>query len=152
MIYMPYPDFRRSAKCLSDAHLREQRNSIREAIRTLTVPRSGPEHDWIGEWRGHVSQLLELCEATLQERRRRGADERGVTPWMLDHGDYPPDWLGNAYRHDQDKRRLLHLDPAHYGKMNWEWRMFDEVTSGEVRGDPGPEDTSARGDEREASA
>lgn len=124
MIYLPYQDFRRSAKCLSDDHLREQRNSIRTAIRTLTVPRSGPMDDWIAEWGGHVTQLLQVCDATLEERRRRKADEKGVTPWMLDHGDYPPDWLGNPYHHDQHKRRLLHLNPGHYARM--QWRLIDD--------------------------
>ena len=119
MIYLPYADFRRSAKCLSDEHLREQRGSVRDAIRTLTVPRSGPRHDWIAMWDGHVSQLLEVCDATLEERRRRGLDERGQTPWMLDHGDYPPPWIGDAYYHEGIRRMLLALEPKHYERMMW---------------------------------
>jgi hypothetical protein len=119
MIYMPYPDYRRSAKCLTDDHLKEQRNSIREAIRIITVPRSGLMQAWIQEWEGHMTQLLYLCDATLEERRRRKIDERGVTPWMLNHEDPPPKWLGDVYYHDQSKRRLLHLNPGHYGRMGW---------------------------------
>lgn len=150
MIYLPYQDFRRSAKCLSDDHLREQRNSIRTAIRTLTVPRSGPMDDWIAEWSGHVTQLLQVCDATLEERRRRKLDERGMTPWMLDHGDYPPDWLGNAFYHDAVRRQLLHLNPAHYARM--EWRLLDENAATAIQGSAEAADQGSRGDAEEATA
>lgn len=121
-IYLPYPDFRRSAKCLTDEHLRLQRNWIRSAIHALTVPGrlSLRVYDIdIGAWDGHMRSLLFLCEATLDERKRRGIDERGVTPWMLDHGEEPPAWLGDPAFHDEQKRKLLHLAPSHYGKMGW---------------------------------
>lgn len=120
-VYLPYQDFRRSAKCLSDDHLREQRNFVRDAIHVLTVPGrlADKRKADVSMWEGHMTQLLHVCEATLDERKRRGLDERGVTPWMLDHGDPPPAWLGDAAFHDDHKRRLLHLAPAHYGKMGW---------------------------------
>jgi hypothetical protein len=120
MIYLPYRDYRRSAKCLSDDHLREQRNAIRTCIRVLTIPGQRMIRTaWIEEWDGHVSQLLQICEATLEERRRRGIDERGVTPWMLDHHDPTPPWIGNRDYHDAVRQTLLKLDPKHYGRMGW---------------------------------
>lgn len=113
-IYLPYRDFRRSAKCLSDAHLDEQRKTVRKLIQDIVVLHRDDE-----QWSGHVTQLLFVCEATLCERVRRGRDERGVVPWMLDHGDPEPGWLGLEEFHAQERMKLLHLDPQHYGKMGW---------------------------------
>jgi len=117
-IYLPYPDYRRSAKCLTDDHLKEQRNFIREAIRTLIIPgRLSKALVNVAVWEGHMTSLLQLCEATLDERRRRKIDERGVTPWMLDHED-PPLMFDKAF-HDGMKRVLLKANPLHYGRMGW---------------------------------
>jgi hypothetical protein len=118
MIYLPYSDFHRSAKCLSDRHLAEQRSSIREAIYALTIPGVKRPH-WTGPWEGHVTQLLHLCDATLRERRRRGRDERGVVPWMLDHHDPLPEWLNDPAYHGNQRMLLLREDPTHYNRMGW---------------------------------
>jgi hypothetical protein len=113
-IYLPYPDFRRSAKCLTNQHLDEQRRTVRRLIQEIVVLQKDDS-----EWSNHVSTLLQICDATLDERRRRKIDERGVTPWMLDHGDPPPPWLGDPKYHEQHRRALMHLDPGHYGRMKW---------------------------------
>lgn len=118
MIYLPYTDFYRSAKCLSDHHLREQRSAVKSAIHATTIP-CVQRPDWIGPWEGHVTQLLHVCEATLRELRRRGRDERGVTPWMLDHDDPMPDFIGTPEYHEEQRRVLLEADPTHYGRMGW---------------------------------
>lgn len=122
MIYMPYPDFRRSAKCLSDQHLREQRVACRNVIQTLTVPRSA-QLDAIlrSTWEGHINAVLEVTDATLAEMaRRKLKGPLGVTPWMLRRNDEePPDWLGDEAWHLGVKRILLKADPAHYGRMMW---------------------------------
>jgi hypothetical protein len=119
VIYLPYQDFYRSAKCLSDAHLAEQRRSVREAIQAMTVPFSRTE-PWMQNWEQNVTELLWVADATLRERRRRGVDERGVVPWMLARRDQPmmPEWLTKEY-HEQERMKLLHLDPTHYGRMGW---------------------------------
>lgn len=121
-VYLPYPDYRRSAKCLSDAHLIEQRASCRNLIMNITVPRcySG-DRTHLDPWVECINGVLWLTDATLEERRRRGHDEKGITPWMLYKLGLPsrPDWLGRPDYHEQVKRELLHLAPAHYGKMGW---------------------------------
>lgn len=120
-IRLPYQDFRRSAKCLTDSHLKEQRIFIREAIHALTVPgRLDRQPVNVLVWEGHMNTLLWICEATLEERRRRGIDERGVTPWMLmKRGERMPTFIGAKEFHDAEKRKLLQLAPAHYGKLGW---------------------------------
>lgn len=120
-VFLPYPDFRRSAKCLSDDHLRAQRTFIRNAIQAVSIPgrliRGKDEN--IDVWRGHITQLLYACEATLDERRRRGSDERGVTPWMLDHKTPRPAFLDDPATHAGHRAYLLRATPAHYGRMGW---------------------------------
>jgi hypothetical protein len=118
MIYLPYRDFYRSAKCLKDNHLIEQRNSLRDNIHALTVPGIRCA-DWAEQWRGHTTQLLWLTDATLRELRRRGRDERGRVPWMLDHDDPDPEWLGTDAYHGEQRMILLRMDPEHYGRMGW---------------------------------
>lgn len=120
--YLPYPDYYRSAKCLRDDHLMEQRNFCRDAIQAVTIPgRMIRRPVDVVIWEGHVNALLHLCEATLRERKRRGSGERGVTPWMLRRADErPPMFVGDREYHDGYKRRLLLLAPAHYGRMGWD--------------------------------
>jgi hypothetical protein len=119
--YLPYQDFYRSAKCLHDDHLREQRTFCRDAIQALTIPgRMLRQPVDVVMWEGHVSALLHLCEATLRERRRRNSGEKGVTPWMLERREErEPLFIGDNAFHDQFKRKLLHLKPEWYGKMGW---------------------------------
>lgn len=120
-VYLPYADLRRSAKCLSDFHLNEQRKSCRHLIHALTVPKSySGDMELVTPWQGHMTALLELTDATLEERRRRRIDERGVTPWMLRHADdtWPP-WLGDSLFHTQHKLYLLRADMKHYERMGW---------------------------------
>jgi hypothetical protein len=120
--YLPYPDFYRSAKCLTDNHLMEQRNFCRNAIQTLTIPgRCIRQPVDVVMWEGHINALLHLCEATLRERKRRSTGEKGVTPWMLLKKDEErnPLFIGDKEFHDVFKRRLLQAAPAHYGKMGW---------------------------------
>jgi hypothetical protein len=115
MIYMPYPDYRRSAKCLSDVHLKEQRDTVRHLIQRIVVLSKDDSH-----WAPHVTALLHVCDATLEERRRRGVDERGVTPWMLVRSEeQPPPWIGDPAFHTVEKLKLLRLDPKHYTRMMW---------------------------------
>lgn len=121
-VYLPYPDYRRSAKCLNDDHLKEQRNSCRNLIQALTVPRSySGDMTHVLPWAADINGLLWLTDATLEERRRRGIDERGVTPWLLYKRDLPsrPYWLGNPDYHAAQRKHLLTAAPAHYGKMGW---------------------------------
>lgn len=119
--YLPYQDFYRSAKCLTDDHLKEQRAFVRDAIQAVSIPgRMIRRPVDVVMWEGHINALLHLCDATLRERKRRNSGERGVTPWMLEKRDQPwPLFLGDKEFHDDFKRKLLHLAPAHYGKMGW---------------------------------
>jgi hypothetical protein len=112
--YLPYPDFRRSAKCLTDAHLDEQRLTVRGLIRDIVI------HHRESEWSGHVTQLLEVYEAALCEWSRRGlVGVADVVPWMLDHDDPMPSWIGDQTYHGQHRMALLRLNPEHYGRMKW---------------------------------
>jgi len=119
MIYMPYPDYRRSAKCLSDEHLKMQRMSCRRLIGVMFASQSFDDEAWMSEWTSHGDAVLHATDAVLHERRRRGIDERGVTPWMLMKGTVAPPWLGYADWHEDQKRTLLRLDPKHYARMMW---------------------------------
>lgn len=121
-VFLPYQDYARSAKCLTDDHLKEMRNSCRNLIQVLTVPNSySGDMTHVAIWAPCMNGLLWLTDATLYERRRRGHDERGVTPWMLYRRDqtHRPYWLGNAEFHATHRAYLLEKAPAHYGRMGW---------------------------------
>jgi hypothetical protein len=93
--------------------------SCRRLIGVLFASQQLDEEPWMSEWTGFGDAVLHVTDATLHERKRRGVDERGVTPWMLIKGTPTPDWLGDQKWHEQEKRTLLKLDPKHYARMMW---------------------------------
>ena len=119
MIYMPYADYRRSAKCLSDEHLKVQRMACRRLIGVMFSHQSFDDQPWMREWTGHGDAVLHATDATLCERKRRGIDERGVTPWMLIKGTPTPPWMDDLAWHDEHRRILLRADQKHYARMMW---------------------------------
>lgn len=120
MIYMPYQDYRRSAKCLSDAHLREQRVSCMRVINVLCASQKRDREPWMADWENHLDAVLYAIDATIEElRRRKLQGPHGICPWMLRKNTPEPSWLGESAYHDEVKQNLLKADPAHYGKMGW---------------------------------
>ena len=118
--FLPYADFRRSAKCLDRQRLGKQRLENRQIIQALTVPGSGwANHPAVTMWEGHVTWLLHYQAAIIEEWERRGYRNSIAVPWMLDHGDPRPIWLGDTIFHDSHKSNLLRKDPEHYGRMEW---------------------------------
>lgn len=120
MIYMPYPDYRRSAKCLSNSDLTHQRAACRQLIGVMHSRQRMDYQAWMDEWLGAGDAVLWITDATLSEMaRRKMTGPLGVTPWMLRHDTPPPDWLGNPAFHDEWKRVLLRSNSNHYGRMGW---------------------------------
>jgi hypothetical protein len=120
VIYMPYPDYRRSAKCLSNSDLMQQRAACRRLIGVMHSRQHSDWQEWMSEWVNMGDAVLHATDATLEEmERRRMTGPFGVTPWMLKKNTPPPDWLGNKAFHDMYKTVLLRANPGHYGKMGW---------------------------------
>jgi hypothetical protein len=118
--FLPYQDFRRSAKCLDRLRLGKQRLENKQIIQALVVPGSGwANHPAVKMWEGHVGWLVHYQAAIIEEWTRRGYKNSVVVPWMLDHGDPRPCWLGSPALHDSHKSNLLRKDPEHYGRMSW---------------------------------
>jgi hypothetical protein len=121
MIWMPYQDYRRSAKCLSDQHLREQRVACRKIIGVMFNGQRRDIATWMVDWSRCSDAVLWATDATLREmtRRRLPGGPFGETPWMLIRGTEPPVWLGREEAHRTHKEMLMKADPQHYGRMGW---------------------------------
>lgn len=120
MLYMPYRDFYRSAKCLSDQHLREQRAACRRIIGVMFSSQKQDFQSWMLDWAGHSDAVLWATDAALREMERRKLPGKwGVVPWGMLRATDPPPWLGVAEVHQKHRELLLAKDPVHYGRMGW---------------------------------
>lgn len=125
--FLPYPDFRESARCLDRQRLGKQRVECLQVLRALLGEAVGwRSHPAVRMWRGSTSALLEYGFAVCDEWRRRGYRDTvadSLTDLMLTHDveEGPaPRWLGDQPFHDSHKSNLLRKDPAHYGRFHWE--------------------------------
>jgi hypothetical protein len=97
------------AKCLSIAHVLQQRVRIHEIFIKIA---SGTCSD---DWQNHVRFLLRLHDALgAQVKQRLPYLFTTPTPWMIDRESEPPVVDINAERRD-----LLAIDFEHYSKLGW---------------------------------
>ena len=115
---LPYPDFGRSAACLSQQHLGAQRIHTLMILHTL----NGETNDWRNYpatlmWRGHLEALVEYGVAMCDEWLQRGFIDtcrpRIIAQSWGDAVRHPP-WLGDEAFHLAQQAALLRLDRYHY--------------------------------------
>jgi hypothetical protein len=130
--FLPYPDFRRSARALDRRRLGRQRVEALQLLNALTVPGHGWRHHPAAKmWRGHEEALvryaLTMCETwaelgyadtvaqtiTSHLRERLGIAEVRSQRQLARAGALPP-WLGDRRFHRSHRSNLLRKDPEHY--------------------------------------
>ncbi|MFF7365052.1 MSMEG_6728 family protein [Streptomyces sp. NPDC008125] len=132
--FLPYPDFRRSARVLDVRRLGKQRVEAVQVLRGLTVPGYGwRHHPAVRMWTGYEEALvrygLDVCEVWADEGRADTcaatllvdlAASRGRTrvrvrseEALAEAGELPP-WLGEEAFHLSHRSALVRKDPEHY--------------------------------------
>lgn len=115
--FLPYADFKKTAKCLDNKRLGNQ--VYREG---LTLIRGGwKNHPASKMWRGYEYALAEYCLALLEELKERG---RNYPHWFEFFNnkkvEFPntglPPFIGNKKFHRAHQSNLVRKDPKHYRK------------------------------------
>lgn len=126
--FLPYRDFRRTARVLDERRLGKQRVEVLQILRALTWETYGwKHHPAVLMWHGHVPALVTYGVAVTDEWTRRGRPDTcrlqilefagaGQAPPQRDlaaEGMLPP-WLGRREFHRSHQSALVRKDPAHY--------------------------------------
>ena len=129
--FLPYPDFRRTARVLDQRRLGKQRVETLQIIRGLTRPGYGwRHHPAVKMWRGHEEALgsyglaitdewcragfADTCEASIRaELATVGITEVRTQQQLRAAGELPW-WLGNRRFHRAHQSALVRKGPDHY--------------------------------------
>jgi hypothetical protein len=121
--FLPYADFRQSARSLDRMRLGKQRVETLQIVRALTVVDYGwQNHPAVKMWRGHLPTLLRYQIAICSEWTSRGYKDtclqkavdslEGVEGLIAT----APAWLGNEALHLSHRSNLLRKSPEHYAE------------------------------------
>ncbi len=117
--FLPYPDFRASARALDDRRLGKQRSEALTILRVLSGKvRGWRHHPAVLMWRGYEKALKLYLNAVIAEWERRGFQNRIPLAKVKGRVKYPP-WLGDERFHACHRSNLLRKDPAFYGRYGW---------------------------------
>jgi len=132
--FLPYPDFKKSAKCLDWRRLGKQRVEAYQILRILCGVNEGNgwvNHPAVRMWEGYEWALFDyICEICLEWIEVRGYkdtiyDKIDLLPIPGDPNlainlNLPmPPWFGDASFHASHRSNLLRKDPEWYGQFGW---------------------------------
>lgn len=117
--FLPYPDFRESARVLDMRRLGKQRVEAKQIATALVRGGAWSRHPATLMWSGHLVALGAYYNAVLDEWVRRGY--RSTMVRMPTSAVYRlPFWVGDDTFHASHRSNLLRKDPAHYGQFGWQ--------------------------------
>ena len=121
--FLPYANFKQSAKCLDYKRLGKQRVECKQILKALFVNNYGwKNHPIVKMWKNYELALSEYYNVILNEWISRGY--KNSMPYISLNNvkiNYPP-WLGNIDFHDSHKSNLLRKDKLYYSKY---WNISD---------------------------
>jgi len=122
MIFLPYPDFKKSAANLDDFRLCHQRKVAKQIIDNLTKKRPDPKvmaHPAVKMWEGCVDSLKVYHDILIKEWIGRGKkNTMKLMATKLDPKKVKnPWWFGIKELHRSHRAVLISKFPALYGKM-----------------------------------
>lgn len=131
--FLPFPNYRASAKALDRLRLGKQRSETLIILKTLLTGEGGwINHPAVRMWRGHERQLLRYQIMICTEWSRRGYRDTcleksfllydATTPEQrraliyINHRVPPnPPWLGDPEFHRSHQSNLIRKNPEFYG-------------------------------------
>jgi len=123
--FLPYPDFRESARVLDRQRLGKQRL---EAYNLLTILRGTAKgsgwrtHPATLMWAGHEEALADYGIAICREWIRRGYKDTMLERFKALRGTRrarKPSWFGDPAFHAAHRSNLLRKDPEWYSQFGW---------------------------------
>ena len=118
--FLPYPDYRESARVLDRQRLGKQRVEgwqILQTLKGLTDKRGWANHPAVKMWAGHERSLAVYCSEMCVQWISRGYKDTLLprfTLHLLGGIAVPPEWLGDPAFHASHRSNLLRKAPDHY--------------------------------------
>ena len=120
--FLPYKDFKKTAKTLDYRRLGKQRLEAKVLIEILSNP-SDKKKGWINHpatkmWRGYLEALKLYYDTIVEEWINRGYNNT-MPMYIVNRSNVKlPHWLDEDFcsRH---RSALLYKDAEYYGKYNW---------------------------------
>jgi len=117
--FLPYPDFKESAKVLDYRRLGKQRVEALQILKALQLENYGwKNHPIVKMWKGYENTLLEYKNVMIQEWIDRGYNNNMRMETNIEPRIYPP-WLGDENLHASYRSNLLKKDYEYYSQYNW---------------------------------
>lgn len=128
--FLPYRDFKKSAKCLDRLRLGKQRVETLQILKALYISNYGwQNHPAVKMWRGYEHALAEYGVIICLEWISRGYKDtclnkiRSILPSHLHCLPIGlikmPPWFGMTKFHQSHQSNLLRKFPEHYSQFNW---------------------------------
>jgi hypothetical protein len=117
--FLPYPDFKKSAKILDYRRLGKQRVEAMQILKALHINNYGwKNHPIVKMWRGYENALIEYKNTMIEEWVDRGYNNNMEIEPVNDLVIYPP-WFGVEVLHASHRSNLLSKDYDYYSQFNW---------------------------------
>lgn len=130
--FLPYADFRESARCLDRSRLGKQRVECKQILNALVNGGAWRNHPIVKMWDGYAPALAAYGRACCDEWTSRGYADTCAAAF----NEFPfhittPPWLGNEDFHESHQSNLLRKDWRYYAAFQWNvdhnlpYRWFD---------------------------
>ncbi len=117
--FLPYPDFKKSARALDWRRLGKQRAEAYLLLQILKGERqSWHHHPAVKMWRGFEDALGLYLNSCIEEWIRRGY-KNTMAFYKAPSKITFPDWLGLPELHSSHRSNLLRKAPAFYSQYGW---------------------------------
>ena len=124
--FLPYPDFKQSAKCLDYRRLGKQRVEAMQLINTTEKLESGVsvKMGWANHparimWVGYLNALKVYHNIMILEWVSRGYNNTMKLLFSPTNVVVYPPWIGDKDFHASHRSNLLRKDPIFYGRYSW---------------------------------
>ena len=118
--FLPFPDFRQSAKVLDYRRLGKQRLEAYQLIIFIEEDRESWEnHPARLMWVGYTNLLKVYLNVMIKEWISRGYKNTIIVPAFTGTHLVSPNWLGDERLHSSHRAALLAKNYNYYSKFEW---------------------------------
>jgi len=119
--FLPYPDFRESARVLDNKRLGKQRVEAKQIYLALTEPTYGwKNHPAVKMWQDFEFQVARYGFWMCAEWRDRGFKDTLESWFYLRATNWGmPSWISDPAFHASHRSNLLRKDPKWYSQFGW---------------------------------
>jgi len=117
--FLPYADFKKSAKVLDYRRLGKQRVEALQILKALQIENYGwKNHPIVKMWEGYENALIEYKNYMIKEWINRGYNNNMILETISGPLNYP-EWLGHEDLHASHRSNLLKKDYEYYSRFDW---------------------------------